>query len=272
MYRDYNIIVVTPAGRRCYLEMLIPQIRSFSEVVDEYHIWLNTKCKEDIEYIEDIESDFIKVKHLPTNSQCDGIFSIHHFYKECTDKSTIYVRFDDDIILVDSLEAFKKFLDFRIDNPEYFLIFANIINNACMTHVHQRLGYLTGEICNYNVTDDIGWKSGSSAVCLHHQVLNKLEGENDLAKFRFDGRWILMYKEEFSINCVSWFGKGFNGVVGRVEEPFLTKEYTRLHNTTNCVYGGFCVVHYAFHTQRNTVDQFDILSKYKSVIKRRELT
>ncbi|NBS69709.1 hypothetical protein EBT31_12475 [bacterium] len=244
--------------------MLVPQIEGLREVVDEYHLWLNTTKTDDVDYIKGLESDFIKVKPLPDDVRVNGIFSIPVFYRYCTDPGTIYVRFDDDIILIDSLEAFKSFLDFRIDNPEYFLVMPNILNNACMTHIHQRLGnFKCSELVHYNVTDEVGWKNGSFAVCMHHEILNRLSDQKDLSVYRFNGKWILMYKEEFSINCISWFGRGFDGRVDAPEETFLTTKYTHIHNKLNCVYGGFCVVHYAFSPQRACVDSYDILSKYK---------
>jgi len=233
MYRDYRIVVVTPAGRRKYLELLVPQILSFRPIVDEYHLWLNTDNPTDMDYISTLEG--VTVKHLPHDVRLNGIFSIPAFYRYCTDPETIYVRFDDDVVLVDSLEAFKRFLDFRIDNPEYFLVMANILNNACQTHIHQRLGNIKGDLVHYNVTDTVGWENGSFAVSLHQQILDKLNGRNDLSSFRFDGRWILMYREEFSINCISWFGLDFDGHVESPEEPYLTMTWPTRTNTYNCV-------------------------------------
>ena len=41
MYQEYKIVVNTAAGRRRYMQYLIPYIVS-SEIVDRYDIWVNT--------------------------------------------------------------------------------------------------------------------------------------------------------------------------------------------------------------------------------------
>jgi len=268
MLYNYRIVVVTPAGRRRYLELLIPQIIKLRPVVDEYRLWVNTVDNNDIEYMKSVEKeypDFIKLEYLtiPHN----GNFSICSFFKNCTDLKTIYVRFDDDIIFVDKIESFTKFIEFRINNPEYFLVYANILNNAVISHIHQRLGNfnLDKGITGYSCMDNIGWNNQEFAVNLHNTILKE---PVDLSKYYFN-KWILYFFERVSINCLAWLGSTFaefNGNVDRDEEQWLSVDYPKSVNKMNIIFGNFVVVHYAFYPQRELVDKTDILNRYRNLI------
>jgi len=101
MINNYKIIVVTPAGRKKYLELLIPQIIKLRPFVDEYRLWANTLNQDDLDYMHNISNqypDFIKIEYLTLKFECN--YSICSFFKNCIDADTIYVRFDDDIILI----------------------------------------------------------------------------------------------------------------------------------------------------------------------------
>jgi len=264
MYENYKIIVVTPAGRKCYLELLIPQIIALRSIVDKYVLWVNTTNIEDIQYMQTIASkysDFIELQYLTVPH--NGSLSIYSFFKKCIDPNTVYVRFDDDIIQIDSIESFTKFVKFRIEHPEYFLVYGNILNNAILTHIQQRFGNFTTNIgiSGYESMDDIGWKSGTFAENIHRQILSK-----DLKEFRFDNSWNLYHYERVSINCISWLGEEFlkfNGDVGSDEEQWLACHKPGNDKKSNCIYGGFVCVHYAFYTQRPHLDTTNILESYK---------
>lgn len=51
MYNNYRIVVNTAAGRRRYMQYLIPFVIS-SEIVDRYDIWVNTHNGADIEFFK----------------------------------------------------------------------------------------------------------------------------------------------------------------------------------------------------------------------------
>jgi hypothetical protein len=267
MFENKRIVCVTPAGRKRYLEVLIPYILRLRDVVDEYRLWVNTENLEDIEYMKSVQEkypDFITVEYLTVPH--GGNLSIYSFFKNCVDKNTVYVRFDDDVVMMDDIVNFKKFLKFRIDNPQYFAIFANILNNSVLSHLHHRFGTLNTNlgIAGYKCICDIGWKDPLFAENVHRQILEK----NDLSYFHFEKPWILHEYERVSINCISWLGEEFekfNGTVGFDEELWLTVTKPSELLKPNAIYGGFAVVHYAFHTQRNHIETTDILSKYASL-------
>jgi hypothetical protein len=265
-----KVVAVTPAGRRRYLEVLFAYMLKLRPAVDEYHLWVNTNNEEDIEYMRAFQSehpDFVKLKYLPLNIRSNGNKTINYFFKECTDVDTVYVRFDDDIVYIDDITQFNKFIEFRKQNPKYFLVYGNIVNNAICTYLHQRNGKLadTSYLTGYECMDSVGWGSGEVARKIHKEVLNECNFE----KFRM-GNWILLNNERVSINVVSWLGrefKKFNGIVLDDEEGYISSVKPKELNKHNIIYGDFVCVHYSFFTQRAILDADEtILATYRSLI------
>ena len=267
MYDNHRIVVVTPAGRKRYLELLIPQVLALRPIVDEYRRWMNTTNEEDIAYMESVakeHEEFIKLERLGEHYNAN--FSIYQFFKRCTDPATVYVRFDDDIVWLDDKSRFLDLVKFRIENPRYFLVYANILNNAVLTHLHQKRGNLSKEYgtVEYKCMCDVGWKNAKFAVELHREILSKPSFD----VFRFSEPWVLKEYERVSINCISWLGSKFaefEGNVGRDEEQWLSCDKPKALQQPNVIFGGFVVVHYAFFPQRPLLEGTDILQKYKAL-------
>lgn len=253
------------------MELLLPQLLKYIEsgVVDEYHMWKNTTNQEDIDWMNSKQTPTVKV--IESDIPVDGNWSIHDFFKRCIDDNTIYVRFDDDVVLLDSVEAFKSYLDFRIDHPEYFMVYPTILNNAVISHILQRTGKISlgSGIAGYNCMDSIGWNDGNFAAGIHDEVIEKLNSGGTLEYFHMND-WKLYYHERVSINGLAWIGSDFrklcNGIVGRDEELELSVEMPKRFNLMNCIYGGFAIVHYAFFTQRERIDSSGYLDKYVSIL------
>lgn len=277
MHRNRGVVVVTPAGRRRYLDLLVPQVLAFKGVVDEYRLWLNTADPDDLAYCESLAAahpDFIRLDRLPDGVAVDGNMSIHHFFKKCVEPDTVYVRLDDDIIMLDTVDAFKALLDFRLDHPEFFLVYGCVLNNAVITHIQQRMMRFGtgGGLCGYACMDPVGWKSPLFAEHVHRAILQGLAGPGgNLQEFRMPP-WRLHYThvgERVSINCISWLGSefaAFGGDVGRDEELWLSVQKPALAQKCNCIFGGFVCVHYAFYPQRPHLDATDILQQYRAIV------
>jgi hypothetical protein len=254
------------------MELLLQQVVKFMDagIVNEYHMWKNTTDQDDIEWMYSKQSDTVKV--IEPDVPHAGNLSIYDFFKRCTNDNTIYIRFDDDIVLLDTIDAFKKYIDFRIDNPDYFIVYPTILNNAIVSHILQRAGKisLNAGISGYQCVDDIGWKDPKFAANLHDEIIKKLEDGETLSYFHMCD-WKLYYNERVSINGISWIGSDFrnlcNGVVGIDEELELSVEMPKRFNKLNCIYGGFVIVHYAFHTQRELLDSSGYLNKYIRLLK-----
>ena len=49
MYQNYKVVVNTAAGRRRYMQYLIPYVLA-SDIVDRYDLWINTMNCQDIAF------------------------------------------------------------------------------------------------------------------------------------------------------------------------------------------------------------------------------
>lgn len=266
MYQNYKIVVCTAAGRRRYMQYLVPQILC-SDLVDRYDIWVNTRNILDIEFFKLLAARYPKVNLVEQpDGMIDGIRSINAFYRRCIDVDTIYVKVDDDVIWLEP-SLLEKMVKFRFEHSEYFLVSPLVINNALSTYLLQvhgklRLNEYYGADCSHPVL----WESGKFAVELHqwfieHYLLHGNFNELHIGKHA----WGLC---RFSINCILWFGKDmkdFDGIVPGDDEEFLSCIYPSIHGYSNCINGDAIVVHYAFGPQRVQLEKVGILEKYAAV-------
>jgi hypothetical protein len=269
MYNGYKVVAVTPAGRQRYLEILAPYIIN-NELVDEWRLWVNTADQQDLRYIHALEFHSRKTHGkikleignpaIPIIQERIG-YSIYQYFRNCCDTNTIYIRFDDDICYV-APPAIHNLLISRMHHCESFLVFANINNNAIISHLQQRFRrFDCNKIITYNCTDEIGWNNGQFAESLHREFLDR-----DRPWYMPD--WELNIYERFSINCFAFFGRdfaSFGGIVDPNEECWLTIDKPRELQRPNLVCGDSIVSHYAFYTQRPYLDTTDILDKYRQL-------
>ena len=83
MYKNYRVVVNTAAGRRRYMQYLIPYVLS-SDIVDRYDIWVNTHNGADIEFFKQVAAKFPVVNLVwQPDGVVNGNASINAFYKDC---------------------------------------------------------------------------------------------------------------------------------------------------------------------------------------------
>lgn len=259
-------VIVTPAGRRRYLEVLANNLIKCKNEFDEWVIWINTPIQEDIDYIYKLQKNFNFIKTQNLKVEFNGSFSIFSFYEQAIDKNSIYMRLDDDIVYIHP-GSIEKIFNFRLTNSNPFLVYGNILNNAICTHIHQRNGLLPKKILvNYNLIDENGWRNPAFAEMIHRcffEYHKKGAVENLYIR-----NWDLMYYERCSINAISWTGEEFskfNGKVNEDEEDWLSSTKPKEIERSNIILGNTLFVHYAFRPQRQYLDQTDILEIYKKI-------
>ena len=273
MYNDYRVVVNTAAGRRRYMQYLIPYVVS-SGIVDRYDIWVNTHNGADIEFFEQVAAQFPVVNLVwQPDGVVNGNASINAFYKDCVESDTIYFKLDDDIIWMEP-DLIEKMVKFRIDNPHYFLVTPLVINNALSTYLLEMDGKIKLDAYyNSNASHPFLWRSGIFARELHEWFLDK---------YLKTGKWDTLHvgrKEmgmtRFSINAVLWFGdemRRFGGVVPGDDEEFLSCIYPTQRGVSNAWNGDAIVAHFAFFTQREQLDKAQILEKYGGVCRSQAMT
>ena len=264
MYRDYQIVLCIPCGRRKYLEVLLPALQHLRDCIDVCEMWMNTLNEKDREFCLsccDVYPGWLKTVDLNVIPTKEAWRTVHPFYRHCCDSNTVYIKCDDDVTFVDRVDAFHAFLDFRIDHPEYFLISANIVNSPVCTHFHQAAGLLPGlkRKVAYDWQDRYGM-SGRVAESAHMSLI-----ANGPAAFYMDDVTFDNF-ERFSINFVSWLGEdfaAFSGDVPEVDEEWLTTTKSRAIGRKNIIFGNFVIAHFAFGKQRAHMDGTNLLEDYK---------
>lgn len=283
-YRGYKVVCFTPSGRKRTQSILVDNLSRFTDIIDEYQVWMNTDNSqvEDQQWLRSLPDtyEWITVVDRPKGVEklSPKQMNTGYFYVNTTEEDTIYIRFDDDIVFIDD-NFFQNLLDFRIDNPDYFLVMANIWNNAIISYIHQQLGTVPDE--PYRVEepfcmDPIGWRNGKFAELLHRTLIDKIRSGTGQTLY-FD-RADLTNVDRFSISCFCFFGKDFakfrgivgqrrEGIIRHDEEVWLTEVYPTLNDKLNTICGSALVAHYSFFAQRPYLDTLDILQKYKELAK-----
>ena len=264
MKDGYKIVANTAAGRRRYMQYLIPQVVT-ADIVDRYDIWVNTTNKEDIAFFKKCAETFPKIRLVwQPDGVVSGISSINAFYRDCCDEDTIYIKLDDDLIWLEP-DFFDKMVTFRIEHPEYFVVSPLVINNMLCVYILQAKGklkllrkeYFRAD-CRYKITN------GAFAADLHDWFLGKLEHNTWKELHCGTVPWELT---RFSINSISWFGadyKKWGGVIPGDDEEFQSCIKPTELGLANGVNGDCLCAHFAFYTQRAYLDKQNILERYGS--------
>ena len=106
MVDGYKVVSVTPAGRQRFVEILHKYLIDLRHIIDNHVWWINTNNQSDIDYLESLVKeypDFYSTKYLPNHPNYTfNNLNIHNFFDESVDENTVYVRFDDDIVFIET--------------------------------------------------------------------------------------------------------------------------------------------------------------------------
>jgi hypothetical protein len=269
-----RVISVTPAGRRRYLEALVPHLLAQRHVIDEHHWWLNTNDDDDARYVYKISAehpDFFKVYRKPVRKHLSIGANIWRYFRNDSDADALYVRFDDDIVYM-APDAIENIVRFRLARRDPLLILGNIVNNAVCTHFHQRAALVPmkwGAVHNMCM-DRNGWGSAAFAARLHAIFLDHLR-RNELEPWKQVSMPIAGTRR-FSINVISWLGRDLCDVPELSlddvdEEPFLTETLPQRLGRPNEACNDALFAHFAFYAQRPRLEWTwpELVGHYQSI-------
>jgi len=265
VFEHYKVVCLTQVCRRQYLEILARYIVS-SSIVDEYQLWRNSAHNDDSEYLDSLRSHSNKIIVMDcSSSPVETGCSIGQIYRRCVHEDTIYIRFDEDMVFLES-DFFAKFLRFRIENPSFFLLFPNIINNPACTELQIKKGAIAPEKLHPWSLDRVSWRNPRFAEQLHRAFLECL-GSGNLSEWHFGPHPLGLRKHTFE--CMAWFGKDFANLDGelteRNEEEWLGVIRPSELGRPNCIYGDAIVSHFAYPPQEKYLESIGLLSSYFSV-------
>ena len=265
-------VIVTPGGRRRYLELLARHLEAQRGSFDTWQIWLNTTNADDLAYMRGLalaHPDWIVVRELTVGHNSN--MSIHSFFPGAAERGTTYLRLDDDIVWLEA-GFVEAMMAFREANRKPFLVYGSIVNNAVISHMFQRSGVVDGSHgrADYECMSAVGWNNGPFARMLHHNFICDVEA-GDIERWRLPP-WTLYDFERVSINCISWLGDDFaqfGGVVGSDEELWLSVQKPTELGRPNMIAGGaghFKCAHFAFYPQRDVMDASGLLERYAALV------
>lgn len=256
---------MTPAGRQRYMEILYEHIRSQKAHFDEWHLLVNTANVPDIGFCERLAAreDWIETKYLAIDP-ARGIWNISLFVNEfCRDPDAVYLRLDDDIVYL-APDFVRSMFEFRQRDQTSFLVYGNIINNAIIAWLHQKLGnFKAGAHSRYDVLDETGWKDPWFAHALHAEFLKDPKDP----KWTSFQRWVATEYERISVNAICWFGRDLQECACEDDEEvwFACVRPSQL-GRPNTVNGSAVCAHFAFQPQREVLErETDVLDRYRQL-------
>lgn len=273
MYQGYTIKPLIFAGRKETMEILFPLLNS--EIIDEVIVGINTKNIDDISFIEKYTSAHNKFKPVNIPTEYIGTLNAYiYMFNQMRDSSTIYIKLDDDLIYL-SKNFFTSLVQYRIQHPEPICVYPFIINNPLCNYLG---GWFKHDFTSQSDYMFHTWNNPKYAyMMLMAFSENKLPLPHSNFDFKFDDDSVFNRPEIGfpicpSINAICFYGKDcdymnwpdkikkYGGDEGYITNGIF-KEYgnTRKHVITA---SALCV-HYAFYTQRPSLTQTNILSKFK---------
>lgn len=258
--KEYKIVITTPAGREKYLSIFKKYIyRKMEEgLVDGWQLWQNTLNEPDIKYIASMVEENPKVKsftipNLTDRYQKTDTFRTCEFFTNAQDDDTIYIRFDDDIVWCEE-DAIFKMAQARMDHPDAFLIYPNIINSTITVRMHQdkgAMGAVGGQLESGEYLDEHTY-SNNALIDLIHDSFRKHYEEGAIDSYYLPSHSFDNYRH-FSICALAWWGRD-HLKPSSLEEPSIAWEMPKEFNRPVYFLGDCLMLHYAYHTQRDYLE------------------
>ena len=278
MIKNHKVIATTFAGRQDRMSISIQYIIKAIEkgIVDEYHIWDFTKTESDKAWLQTVPQLNDKIKLFTNHYYEYGEYrqDLHwypyysHYTLDNYTEETVVIKMDDDIVYMD-LDGLERFVTFRIDNPQYFLVYGNVVNNGASTGLQQQYGAIPKDICPpdgfpYETYCGILWHSGELAKNLHLYFIDNME------KFKHEGFFEVPIGDRVSINFISFLGKDFHLTKTCFcdDERKLSLEMPQIIERGNVIFYPMLAAHLSFYSQEHTgVDPKMLIEKYENILK-----
>ena len=191
----------------------------------------------------------------------------HHYHNHRSDlyNNTILIKCDDDVVCID-VKHFREFLDFRIDNPHYSLVFPNIVNNGVTSSYQQHnWGVIPTEL--FEVEKDIApicgllWESPQRCQALHELFLA------DPNRFSYDGHHYIPPSQRVSINffaVLPWMLEDFHEA-SEDDEKYLTTTHSQTRKRNKALFNKMYVTHFSFYSQEHGMNVPSLLEGYRAL-------
>ena len=286
-----KVIIITPAGRKNTLSILKTWLeRSFTlfpiTLFHEWHLLVNTKDKNDLDYIKELtrNNPWIKaVEHNPTDIQ-DGIAGIGtHLVNYPWEDNTIYLRLDDDIVYIPPYSIAEVVNTVVNAESDVLFVSCNVINNAICAYYQQQNNLIPKK---FGIIQPLRgcplvWNTPKFTEKLHYKFINTLDfvslSHTTSNKNYFEmPDYVLTHNQipdGISTNAIAFFGKNIKKAISICKNGFLHREERAISidapkelEMKIMIAGKAIVSHYSFFTQKEYLDNnTDILLSYKHI-------
>jgi hypothetical protein len=262
-------VVVTPAGRRRYIRLLFAHLACQVDEFDLWQVWVNTNVLTDLAWFRGVAAAYpwVELVELPGGVTSVSNLNINRFFPSAADPEALYLRLDDDVVWLEP-GFVRTMFEYREAHPGPFLVFANIINNAILSHIHYRNGRVAYPAKpGYACMDAVGWRDPIFAQAVHEAFLPDAERGNVTAWKASFAEWHCTWYERVSINAVAWRGDAMAAALPVVgdEEQYLSVVRPKNIQAPNVIIGGAVCAHFAFFPQREHMDRTGILARYEAL-------
>ncbi len=200
-------------------------------------------------------------KYCKPTSRWHSYYEHYASYKDSLYANAILIKADDDIVHMGTTPQFQAFLDFRLDHPEYSLVFPNIVNNGVGAFFQKQRGVLDGIEGLEETMPAVGgklWASAKLARQVHDVYIQ------DPSKFAYEGFETIPPHHRVSINLFAvlpWLLASFP-LAGEDDEHYLTT----VHSGEKALFNGFAVSHLSFHSQDAALGSSELLTAYRELV------
>jgi hypothetical protein len=260
-----RLVVVTPAGRQKYLELLSHYVLGSPEVA-EWQLWDNCRNERDRAYLRQLakRDPRCRLKELPGAK--GGFAIIGEFFRFCDDPEALYLRLDDDIVYLEP-GFFPRFVARATEERGRAFWFSPlIINNAICTWLIKFFSEVRIDgpatcqaMCPYT------WATAALPKALHPAFL-EAAGGGRLDAFRVGDHSPRLSR--FSINAFGFFGADRVALGERFiapegnEEEWLSAVLPAQLDRPGKIFGDLIAAHFSFYTQERELLRTDILERY----------
>lgn len=242
MYKDNQVTVVIPVGRRMHMVTLFNYLERFRHIIDKIELWQCTTDTKDIEFLNVFckkHGGWCEIVEPPDDGWKVHISNMASLYSRCTLSQTIYIKMDDDICFIDDgcIEELCKTL---LDNPND-LVSANVVNAS---HTHSL--FIERKLIPEGVFGDTSYhENGELADFLHSSFLKAVKG-GKAGLYKQEGAYTDFYY--VSINMIGWTGQTMQKMVpfGNHDESHFNYAGKQKANTRWILCENALAAHYSY--------------------------
>lgn len=265
----HRIVVVTPAGRMRYLELLKYYILKDASI-DEWVLWDNCRDPLDREYINQLEKEHLKIRVIRLENVDGTNLSVNRFYSFCKDESAFYIKMDDDIVYLPEQFGLSLYMSAMKERDQFLWWSPMVINNAICSWLlkyHSKVEIRENVSCQAG--DFFGWRDPEFAETLHRTFLARLK-TNDVQAFSVANFTVSLSR--FSINCLGFFGEDVKKYdqqfcpLGVDDEEWLSAFFPSAVGKSGRIVGNLVISHFSFFTQERELLDSKILEQYYDVV------